>query len=53
MNLLQCRRQKSSDSFHGSNNNINMSNDNGNQQLLPRQNSSSGSRLDSAEESQS
>ena len=53
MNLFHNAVDKSrSDSFHGSNNNINMSNDNGNQQLLPRQNSSSGSRLDSTEESQ-
>ena len=53
MNLFQSAVDRSrSDSFHGSNNNINMSNDNGNQQLLPRQNSSSGSRLDSTEESQ-
>lgn len=53
MNLFHSAVDRSrSDSFHGSNNNINMSNDNGNQQLLPRQNSSSGSRLDSTEESQ-
>lgn len=53
MNLFHTAVDHSrSDSFHGSNNNINMSNDNGNQQLLPRQNSSSGSRLDSTEESQ-
>ena len=53
MNLFHSAVDRSrSDSFHGSNNNINMSNDNENQQLLPRQNSSSGSRLDSTEESQ-